>query len=327
MLAQPLPTYWGEVNCQGQLKNGRACSNKAYYTQAGLLLCGVHSKEKKRNQLPKDPYAEQRRQEELARHAQTVENRAAQRQNAREPGRVECYQMRMLKEVPLREGWLNVFPNNKHQNRCDGLGCCTLSPMRLGPVEHRQPGLPPALNIENYHQFNKVWPCEVVDDDTGTPKPEFFQLQLQAYRDPEPHRHKFDAETMSRQRAAVQGLNRNAPLYSLHLDLQGQPRRFSYVESRYFYCCAYEALASARPEFALLQQKLAQGYDLLICGYDARETGEPFAMYCDPTKPFGHELVLWCLLTLQPGDYPWHRYRAAHPAVYDDIAHVVTDVK
>ena len=63
----------------------------------------------------------------------------------------------MMKKPELIDGYLNVFPNYKHQNRKDGYGCAKLSPKSLGPVNHGMPNLPIAKNIENYHQFAKFW--------------------------------------------------------------------------------------------------------------------------------------------------------------------------
>jgi hypothetical protein len=232
--------------------------------------------------------------------------------------------MQMMKPVVPVDGFLNVFPNNKHQDRADGHGCAALSPMQLGPVQHRQPGLPEALNIENYHQFNKVWPSEV--DPEGSPTEEWTKRRLEGYNDPVPHRHKFDDKQLAQERKKVKGAaNKNAPLYSVHLTLQGEPRRFTYVQSRYFYCRAYASLARQSPQFAELQRMLAQGTNLMLCGYDAYTLTLPlYVHYHDANKPFGHELVLYALLVTQEGEeLPWDRYRRENEAVYADIAHVL----
>ena len=68
---------------------------------------------------------------------------------------------RMMKKPEYKKGYLNVFPNSKHQDRKDGFGCASLSPKSLGPVQHTMPNLPPAFNIENYHQFAKFWAFEL----------------------------------------------------------------------------------------------------------------------------------------------------------------------
>jgi hypothetical protein len=70
---------------------------------------------------------------------------------------------------------------------------------------------------------------------------------------------------------------------------------------------------------------LAQGKNLMICGYDAYAVTLPlYVHYHDTNRPFGHELVLYALLTT-PADeeLPWDRYRRENPEVYENIAHVL----
>jgi hypothetical protein len=322
--------YYNTVPCQEPLrsKGNAPCKHMAYFAlPSGKYVCGQHSLQMKdvRKKLVKDPNARSQRIANLEAHEKSVEDRASKNAESGVRGSVECFHMTMMGSVPLKKGVRNVFPNNKHGGRKDGFGCPSLSPMRLGPVDHRQPGLPQAKNVENYHQFNKVWPCEV--DEDGDLSPEFAERRSQGYKDPEPHRHKFDAATMKRMREEVGGQNGNQPLYSVHLDKEGNERRFTYVQSRYFYCCAYEKLAKETNSFEALLVMLENGYDLMICGYDAYPvTKDLYAHYCDPTKPFGHEMVLYSLLTLgehgSGGAYPWHVYRKNHPKVYENIARV-----
>jgi hypothetical protein len=233
------------------------------------------------------------------------------------------YKMKMMKNVPLVEGYLNVFPNNKHQFRQDGFGCSSLSPMQLGPVIHNQPGLPDTKNIENYHQYNKVYPNEI--DDDGNPTKEFRKRQIEGYNDIIPHRHKFDAETMKKLRKEINGENKNAPLYSVHKTLDGVERKFTYVQSRYFYSKAYEKLSKNTNDFDKLKEMIKNGTNLQICGYDAYEiTDDIYNHYCDPKNAFGHELVLYCLLTIENSDdYPWNVYRKNNKKIYKNIACVI----
>jgi hypothetical protein len=310
--------FHGSVPCQAKKNNGDACTNGAYYKQENVYLCGVHSDKKKRNELPHDKDAKKKRLDVINRHNERVREAAEGRQN----GELRCYKMKMMKEVPLVDGFMNVFPNNKHQNRLDGIGCAGLSPMQLGPVQHQQPGLPICKNIENYHQFNKVWPNEV--DNEKNPLPIFFERQKEAYQDAVPHRHKFDAKQMSLLRKQVDGQNRNQPCYAIVLSLNGEQKRFSYVQSRFFYCKAYEVLAKKTGDFKMLRDLLTNGTNLIICGYDAYPvTMSLYEHYCDPTHPFGHELVLYTLLTIDdPLNYPWNIYKQNHLDVYENIAHV-----
>lgn len=313
--------YYGSVKCQGLKKSGELCTNGAYYEQKGQYLCGCHSDKNKRKELPKDKDEKRRKLALYEEHKKAVTFLASSEN--REKGKVQCYKMGMMKNVPLFDGYLNIFPNNKHQNRVDGFGCASLSPMQLGPVVHRQPGLPDSLNIENYHQYNKVWPNEV--DKDKNPLPLYEEKKRAAYRDPVPHRHKYDLKEMKKLREQVNGQNRNQPLYSIHLTLDGEKRRFTYVESRYFYCKAYEVLAKKTKDFGYLRKLRENGTHLMICGYDAYEVTRPlYDHYCDEVKAFGHELVLYTLLTVKdPVEYPWNVYREKHADLYRNIAHVV----
>ena len=94
-------------------------------------------------------------------------------------------------------GWWPIFPNAKHGGRTDGAGCPSLSPKIMGPIDHGQPSLPPAQNLENLHQGNKVFPSEAVDSHGEAthvkdvhnsivhkpfvPSPTFFETQREMY--------------------------------------------------------------------------------------------------------------------------------------------------
>lgn len=223
---------------------------------------------------------------------------------------LQCDKLLMRRKAPHRKDFISVFPNNRHGNRKDGLGMCELSPMRLGPVKHAQPGVPDSLTIENYHQFNKVFPNEV--DDNRDPKPEFYKMRDEAYQDPVPHRHKYSREILKK--ICKGNIN---PLYSIHLWPDGSEHRYDYVSSRYFYCHQYEILAKLQPEYKTLKDLLEEGKNLLILGYDGREITDLYDMYKDPAYPFGHELVLCSLLKFKnPKDYPWNVYHDEHRDLY-----------
>ncbi len=297
------------------MKRGSRCTNKAYWRCAGSdYYCGVHSagRRSSRTQLAKDPNAAKKRVQLYARWKQAARNAAAHNRAHGRKGHVRCGKMAMMRAPVPDDGFLMVFPNRRHQTRPDGFGCSALSPMSLGPVdEHHQRDLPPALSIENYHQFNKVFPNEV-DADSGEPLPVFFEKQLDAYRDPEPHRHKYPRAEL--QRMADAGANPNAPLYCYHLDDEGRAHHYSYLESRMFYCVWMERLAKRADAFAELRAMRDDGYNLQVMGYDGyavtRSVDEHFA---DASRPFGHELVIYCLLTIDdPAHYPWTRYYHAH---------------
>ena len=113
--------------------------------------------------------------------------------------------------------------------------------------------------------------------------------------------------------------NKNIPLYSIHLDKNGAERRYTYVQSRYFYCHQYEKLAPKTDDFKKLKQMLNEGINLQIVGYDAYPITKSLQEhYEDPDKPFGHEIVLYTLLVVKdPENYPWNVYYKQHKNLYN----------
>ena len=290
--------YYNTIKCEDSYKSGEHCRNNAYYCYLGKNVCGVHSKKEERVKLPRDPNSKQKKETVLKDRIARVEKKAARNKRKGKRGKVICTKLRMMKQPDHVDGFLKVFPNFKHQNRNDGFGCKSLSPKDMGPIDHGQPGMPIALNLENFHQGNKVFPVEV--DEKKEPVERFFETQRKMYQDPIPHRHKKEAV----------GKNKNIPVYSLWKREDGTLVKCTYFESRQFYCTYYERIAPTLDDFEYLQDLLNDGYNLQICGYDAYDiTGTLEEHYCDITRPFGHELVLYTLLTAEPDDYPWRKYK------------------
>jgi hypothetical protein len=83
-----------------------------------------------------------------------------------------------------------------------------------------------------------------------------------------------------------------------------------YVQSRIYYCRAYEDAVENMPAFKLLSELVnVLGVPLLLLGPDAY----PFAIgetwqhaYNDTSKPFGHERVLAAMLSMPTADRPWN---------------------
>jgi hypothetical protein len=323
--------WWGETPCEAHYGNGSKCREVARYEGN---VCGIHSKKETRKELPKNPNAKEKRQREVA----EVMERAKKRVDEGKSGLVTATKMKMMRAPVPKPGFVPIFPNNTHGHGF-GFGSgdfSSLSPMRLGPVanEAREAGedcdpsgvpiAPTALNIENYHQFSKVFPQEM-DPNTpcncslatvrgiahNKPLPIFYETRAKAYADPIPHRHKFDSKDIKKaNKNYVTGNAINTPMYS-----EQNGEHYSYVESRYFYCTQMEILATKTAAFQKLANMYDSGYALELFGYDAYEpTGTDadslYVHYCDPKRPFGHEMVILALLALKdtPDLYPWRRY-------------------
>lgn len=298
--------YYGEESCAHA-----GCSFKAYYRiSGGELLCGVHSRNKPRSQLLKNPLAQRNKEKAYSRWEEEDEITAKANRDANRKGTLTVSKLRMRRAVDHTTGVYNVFPNYRDQYRAGGFGCSSLSPMLLGPVQHGQPGVPDSKTLENYHQFNKVFRCDMERRAQGKVflKKSFYEIRDNAYLDPVGHRHKYPGK-------------KDTPVFSYHLTKKGEARWYNYVESRYFYCHQYELLAKEKEDFRALRHWLDQGYNLQIVGYDGNPAAKPgnlWELYNSTEHPFGHELVLFSLLVIEdPKQYPWNRFYEENKPLYE----------
>lgn len=294
-------------------QKGSTCKNKAYYFHSdGTLVCRPHSNATAKL-LPKDPRRKRQRKAQLQRHDSSCRQEAKKNKEAGRPGSLRMCVLQMMRPVDLEAGFVNVFPNNKHKRRQDGLALPSLSPLRLGPVDHGQPGLSPAACLQNLIQANKVFKSELSAD--GTPSALWFERQRELYEDRSPHWYKLGTTSNEHVKRAglTPGSNAAACEYHVWVQPNGTLKRYDEVESRQFYCRLYEQLASQLADFKRLRDMRAAGTNLRICGYDAISNLAPStssieAAYLDASEPFGHECVLFTMLALQPEEYPWRKH-------------------
>lgn len=186
--------FYGEHTCEATVKkSGKPCSNSAYYNVHSKVLCGVHSKKNNRITLPKNPNKSALERKMLLDRQILVQETAKTNRINKHRGSVVVNGLRMMKAVDHIDGTLKVFPNFKHQNRKDGFGCASLSPKSIGPIDHNMPGLPIAMNLENYHQGAKVFMHEISDNAISQKS---LEHRVKFYQDTIPHRHKFDRKTL-----------------------------------------------------------------------------------------------------------------------------------
>lgn len=282
--------YHGECQCWESV-----CTRTAYYAKGGKPFCGYHCAKTERKALPKNPMKAQNRALAYEQHKATISAGVKANADAKERGTTICSKMTMFQgqQPTFVQGFMNVYPNFKHANLYGGWGAPELSPKSMGPVEHGQPGLPPAKNLENFHQFSKLFPGETTQG--------FRASQKKAFADPEPHRHKPEALLKKKS-----GQNKNVPLCWIWTRQDGTEIRMSYIECRQFYCTYYERFALASDGYPKLMKALDEGMNLRICGYDGYEPGsDMMAHYMDESRPFGHELVLFTMLTEPQDKWPW----------------------
>lgn len=338
----------GEIKCQGAYssgkKKGEPCGNGAYFavkksqSSSGsyTYLCGQHSRGNKDVRVELEKMSTREKKEKKDDALEQMET-AAKLAASNAIGTVCMVRMvGMFPHVPLRPGWLNVYPNYKSNWQGIGLVMPALSPMSLGPVVHGQPGLPNAKNIENFHQFSKYF------SDLETEE-EYKLNRVRGYTDSTPHRHKFPKIAAGTDETKRE--NKNIPDYFVWVDKKGEEHHLvgtpGYIVSRQFYCNFYDRLASVTEEFLKLKDLLARGYSLQICGPDAfpmetilgatepgldedEESKEGIdkesidkekivkgeETYLDPAHPFGHERVLYTMLTVStPDSWPWRKHK------------------
>jgi hypothetical protein len=306
--------HHGEIRCQYEFSSGKECKNRAYFKSDNKYLCGMHSKsDKNRKSLVKFSPGEKKTMDEIRNTIWKQECESIKRLNIKysRVGDVRLYRMKgMVSSVEHYPGYISIFPNfehtkgaspSKHQNRKDGVGMSSLSPMKIGPIPvneskthpHRQKE---AKNLENFRQGNKVWNNEI--DEKGNPTETFYGQRIKMYSDSIPHRRKYPE---------IKG---NEPVYSLWIDKTGVEKKFTYVESRQFYCTFYERLASKEQDFIKLKKMISDGYNVMICGYDAHDLSDDIEKeYLDKNKPFGHERVLYVMLKYPEKNWPWRKYK------------------
>ena len=306
--------FYGESSCEHTYKSGKKkgtqCDNHAYYEYMGTYTCGVHSKKGDRTKLEVNPKKADIEEKRLEDEKVIIEQMALIHRQNKKKGDVVCSKLRMMKKPDDIEGYMKVFPNFKHQTRRDGFGCASLSPKSLGPVDHNMPGFPPAKNIENYHQFAKIFQFELEDLEKAK------QLRIDAYNSNKPCRHKYDSKLLKKHNKNI-----NIPLYSVYIDKFGNEHQYTYIQCRYFYCHWYEKLAKQTQDFKQLVTMINNGYNLQIVGYDGYQpTDNLYSHYLDESKPFGHELVLYTMLTvINPSEYPWNLYYSKYKDIYKDV--------
>jgi hypothetical protein len=200
---------------------------------------------------------------------------------------------------PRYEGYINI-------NVCTGSRgkWKNLSPMILGPFWFREkkhhsslspdPGFLPdedsayqkifITNFENLWQFSKIYNIDL--DRNNVIQSSFFE-----------RRGKMTAEKPYRR---VIPKSKGYPIASYF-----NGKILSYLEARiYYYCSIYASLAILRPEYQELVSKIQNGEKIHIIGYDGRyvDLVDIKTEILRTDIPFGHELVLTCLLN---GIEPW----------------------
>ena len=292
-----IPRY-GEIKCQTTYASGKECRNSAYFYSSGKYLCEMHSK-KDTNRVQLVKFSKTEKEKEQAKHCE----------NIKREGKIELFRIKGMRgSIEYKDGYLCVFPNHKHQNRKDGFGCASISPMNTLNIPINKPSISiPGIetwnitvckNLENFHQANKVYACEL--DPKGNITSRFYEKRVEMYNDETPHRRKYTISEEKDQKV----------LFSIWIDKCGLEKRYSYVESRQFYCNFLERSTCQKDDYKRLKNAVDSKVNIMICGYDAYGVTDNIENdYLDTSKPFGHERVLYTMLKYKENEWPWRKYK------------------
>jgi len=302
-----------------------------------VFLCGIHLRVcKERKELAK--WTEDEQIERNREHIVSIVE-ARRRDEVLIPG---LFRMLMMHGTPKESGILNVLPNFRSKSTwheimsylsartsiddeetppadCE-FRCSELSPKFIGPINHGQPGLPLAKNLENFHQGSKCFSAESDED--------FAKRRIEMFEDSEPHRHKWEKYPALRPKGA-HSVGMSDIKYFEWIDQDNCSHHLTYLQSRQFYCTFYERAVLPLDTFRAIVALGLQGYSMRICGFDAvpivltrqgstYQAGEIVAAldreYENPDIPFGHERVLFAMLLVAmkfiPYDsLPWITHR------------------
>jgi hypothetical protein len=329
---------YGEQSCEGIVKKTQTrCNNGGYYKQDDKIFCGVHLNKKLPYSELRKPTAEEKKKfiaDTNSEHMKTVEMVQLRNISQNKLGEVRLRRIVARKKPILSDGWQAVFPNfysSICQNR--GIILPTLSPMfNRGRINHGQPNLPYAQNIENLWQSARVFTCEL--DEKGNPGRLFYTNRLKFLNDMVPHRRKY-IQTPE-----------NKIEYLVWTKQDGTEIRLSYVESRFLYCYFLSTAIKQNPdEIYFLFHLRREGINIEIQGPDALplidEEKQNFKdslqlEYLAPRRfvkgnvnssnfeldlnnnkssenkaigsPFGHEKVILSMFLLEEKEWPWLKH-------------------
>jgi hypothetical protein len=307
------------------------CGNRAHFKLDDRYLCGTHSRQNADDRITLPERSKTQKMEFERKECERLEEEQYEAKYLFHPGNICLARLGGFGRTPkILQGYKPISPNAKGGHFVGSKNFLTLSPMKMGPLPpemHKEDkgelGMKEVTNIENLHQGTKAYEGEAKKDEKKeqfVPTDEYKAGRDAMVYDPEPHRHKPSSE------------KKNEPLCSFWILPDGKPQAVTYIESRARYCFHYEHFARLSDEFKQLVNWHQDGYHLQICGFDAFEIPEvkelpkdsPFKDRKEPKElllkaqsfynamrddkhPFGHERVLYALLTLPRELLPWYQ--------------------
>lgn len=214
-------------------------------------------------------------------------------------GAVRVLRITRTKTWPSIEGYtrVNVCKNTRYGN--------DLSPMVLGPVDLAGLG-GYASNIEDGWQCSKVWPFHLRGHTAECSRwiQNWSEYSENGRYSGQARRHRDPQRVTTKRKLDAIGANPNAPLFII---CPYTKERLSYAYARKrMYMPWYARLARSTNAYGDLECRHLHGENLILLDFDGPEQGGKYdrdldeatlrEMLADDTRPFGHALVLACML-------------------------------
>jgi hypothetical protein len=274
----------------GKSKCGK-CVRTAYFlspTGSESGRCAFHGGMwKERKLLPLDESA---KEVECARQDATVLLATKYNCAVGRKGSLEFYNMLPVERVVPRKGAVAVFFGpNKHNI---GWDISSLCPNRVGPIDHRQPGLPPAVNLDHWYNGSKWFKDRTRDEFESWRRTMYTNLELHY------------PETVK----STQGKDIE-PNWFVWVDREGNEKKLDRLSARQAYCTLYERAVRSMPDYVKIKEALRGGTNIVICGRAGYHPGDNIeARYYDTSRPFCAELILYAILKMKSNKRPWNTH-------------------
>lgn len=205
-----------------------------------------------------------------------------------ERGRVRLHRQYHFRDNSVGDKRWRKLPGFRNISVCAGAKKWkAVAPAFLGPItDHGQANAPAAQNLENLWRFIHIWPEDLQD---GQPSADWMQRRNDGFQ-------------VEQGKRLPRALRRDESSACLGVWWSGQ--LLDEVRARReVFCPLYTRLVERNETFKELDMLVQQGYNLQLFGYQAFDFVEQGLSLRraldDVSQPFGHEIVLYALLTRQ----------------------------
>jgi hypothetical protein len=199
----------------------------------------------------------------------------------------------MTGNLPSEPKYLHIYLSTDsviaHENNIffPSLSAENLGPIVLANGEE-------CVNLENLWEFSKV-DKSLVDN-----KEKYLEIRKVGFEDPN---YNFYTEDEA---------------FFLFKDRNGNERRYTFLEARFFFCHYYELLVRNKPDFLRLKTLKEDRFNLQLAGC-IFVSKTPIEHYIQDKANFDQSMILYCMLTIDdPNNYPW-RVASRFGDLYKDM--------